>query len=192
LDTYQTVVYLHLLSLLAGIAAASISTLCLFRLRAAQTLAEAVPWGMLAGKVGKVFPLVILGFFATGAYMTSDVWTWDTGWIDVGIVSLAVLAIQGPLVAKSRAKLLEDALKQNGPGPLGENARRLTRDSALWVAALTNPAIVLGVAWVMTQKGSLTGSIAAVLIAYAIGAGVALRFAKSDPAAADFVAASPD
>jgi hypothetical protein len=192
LDTYQTVVYLHLLSLLGGIAAASISTLCLFRLRAAQTLAEAVPWGMLAGKVGKVFPLVIVGFFATGAYMTSDVWTWDTGWIDVGLVSLAVLAIQGPLIAKSRAKLLEEALRENGPGPLGESARRLTRDPALWVAALTNPAIVLGVAWVMTQKASLTGSIAAVLIAYAIGAGVALRFAKSDPAAADFVATPTD
>jgi hypothetical protein len=181
LDTYETVVYVHLLSLLAGIAAASISILCLLRLRAAQTLAEAVPWGMLAGKIGKVFPLVIVGFFATGAYLTSDVWTWDTGWIDVGIVSLAVIAIQGPLVAKSRAKLLEDALKQNGPGPLGENARRLTRDSALWVAAVTNPAIVLGVAWVMTQKASTTSSIAAVLVAYAIGAAVALRFAKSDP-----------
>ena len=94
--------------------------------------------------------LVIVGFLATGAYMTSDVWTWDTGWIDVGIVSLATIAIQGPLIAKSRAKLLEKALKENGPGPLGEPARRLTRDPGLWVASLSNPAIVLGVAWVMT------------------------------------------
>ena len=181
MDTYQTVMYLHLLSLLAGVAAASIATLSLFRLRAAQTLAEAVPWGMLAGKVGKVFPLVIVGFFATGAYMTSDVWTWDTGWIDVGIVSLAILGIQGPLIAKSRAKLLQVALKENGPGPLGESARRLTRDPALWVASLTNPAIVLGVAWVMTQKPGIAGSIAGVILAYAIGAAVALRFAWSEP-----------
>ena len=181
MDTYHTVLYLHLLSLLAGVAAASIATLCLFRLRAAETLMDAVPWGMLAGRVGKVFPLVLLGFFATGAYMTSDVWTWDTGWIDVGIVALVVLALQGPLVAKSRAKLLENALKQNGPGPLGEPARRLARDPALWVASLSNPALVLGVAWVMTQKPSTAGAIVGVLVAYAIGAGVALRFAMSDP-----------
>ena len=50
MDTYHTVLYLHLLSLLAGIAAASIATLSLFRLRAAEALMEAVPWGMLAGE----------------------------------------------------------------------------------------------------------------------------------------------
>ena len=185
MDTYQTVLYLHLLSLLAGIAAASIATLCLFRLRSAETLAEAVPWGILAGKVGNVFPLVLVGFFATGAYMTSDVWTWDTGWIDVGIVALAVLGIQGPLVAKRRAKLLQQALKENGPGPLGEPARRLTRDRALWVASLSNPAMVLGVTWVMTQKPGTAGAIAGIVIGYAIGAAVALRFANAGPARAN-------
>jgi len=77
LDTYHGVLYLPLISLLAGISAGSLGTLCLFPLRAAQTLADAVPWGMLAGKVGKLFPPVLVGFFATGAYMTSDVWTWD-------------------------------------------------------------------------------------------------------------------
>ena len=178
MDTYHTVLYLHLLSLLAGIAAASIVTLSLFRLRAAGTLMEAVPWGMLAGKVAKAFPLVLLGLFATGAYMTSDVWTWDTGWIDVGIVSLAAIAIQGPVIGKSRASLLQKALQENGPGPLGEPARRRTRDPVLWVASLGNPAIVLGATWVMTQKPSTLGAIVAMLVAYAIGAAVALRFAR--------------
>jgi hypothetical protein len=60
LTTYHTVLYLHLLSLLAGVAAASIGILSLFRLRSAQTLAEAAPWGMLGGKVGRVFGSVLL------------------------------------------------------------------------------------------------------------------------------------
>jgi hypothetical protein len=183
LDTYHTVLYLHLLSMLAGISAASIVTLCLIRLRAAQTVAEAVPWGMLAGKVALVFPVVLVGFFATGAYMAHDVWTWDPGWIKVGIVSLVIIAIQGLLVAKWRAKLLQRALKENGPGPLGEPARRRARDSTLWVTSLTNPAIVLGVAWVMTQKPSTTDSIIGVLVAYGIGAGLALLFARSGTSA---------
>ena len=179
MDTYHTVLYLHLLSMLAGFAAASIVTLCLIRLRTAQTVAEAVPWGMLAGKIGMVFPLVLVGFFATGAYMTSEVWMWDTGWVDVGIVSLAIIAIQGLLLAKGRAKVLEKALRGNGPGPLGEPVRRGAHDPVLWVASLSNPALVLGVAWVMTQKPSTAGAIAGVLAAYAIGAGVALLFVRS-------------
>ena len=182
MDTYHTVLYLHLLSMLVGFAAASIVTLCLIRLRAAQTVAEAVPWGMIAGRIAMVFPLVLVGFFATGAYMANEVWMWDTGWVDVGIVSLAIIAIQGLLVAKGRAKLLEKALRENGPGPLGEPARRRTHDPLLWVTSLTNPALVLGVAWVMTQKPSTTGAIAGVLVAYAIGAGLALVFfARSRP-----------
>jgi len=78
--------------------------LCLFRLRAAQTVPEAGPWGALAGRIEKVFPVAILGLFATGAYMTSDVWTWDTGWIDVGIVALVVLAVNGAVIAAGRAR----------------------------------------------------------------------------------------
>ena len=183
MDTYHTVLYLHLLSMLVGFAAASIIILCLIRLRVAQTVAEAVPWGMLAGKVGLVFPLVLVGFFATGAYMAHEVWTWDRGWIKVGIVSLVIIAIQGFLVAKRRAKLLEKALKENGPGPIGEPARRRARDSTLWVTSFTNPAIVLGMAWVMTQKPSTTDAIIGVVVAYAIGAGLGLLFARSGASA---------
>jgi hypothetical protein len=181
LDTYNTVLYLHVISLLAGFSAATLGTLCLFRLRAAQTLADAVPWGMLAGKVGLIFPFVLVGFLATGAYMTSDVWTWDTGWIDVGIAAVVILAIQGPVIAKGRAKLLQKTLMENGPGPLVEPARLATRDPILWVASLSNPALVLGTVWVMTQKPGTAGAIAGLVVAYAIGAGVALRFARTEP-----------
>ena len=68
MDTYRTVLYLHFLSLLIGFGAASVIGVCLFRLRAAETLADAVPWGMLAGKTERVFPVAIIGLFATGAY----------------------------------------------------------------------------------------------------------------------------
>ena len=99
MDTYHVVLYIHLLALFIGIGAASILLVCLFQLRAAQTLADAVPWGGVAGKTGRVFPIAILGLFGTGAYMTTDVWTWNTGWIAVSIAGLVLVALQGPLVA---------------------------------------------------------------------------------------------
>ncbi len=178
MDTYRTVLYLHVLFLLLGIGAAAVVGVCLFRLRSAQTLADALPWGMLAGKAERVFPVAVLGLFSTGAYMTSDVWTWSTRWIDVSIVALAIVALQGPLLAGLRAKALEHALAENGPGPLGDSARRLARDPVLWVVTFANPGIVLGILWNMVNKPSSGQAIAAVLVGYFVGAAVALPFTR--------------
>jgi hypothetical protein len=178
MDTYRTVLYLHVLSLLLGIGAATVVGVCLFRLRSAQTLADALPWGMLAGKTERLFPVAILGLFSTGAYLTSDVWTWSTRWIDVSIVALALVALQGPLVAGLRAKALERALGENGPGPLGDSVRRLARDPVLWVVTFANPGIVLGILWNMINKPSTAEAIAAVVVGWAVGAAVALPFTR--------------
>jgi len=179
LDTYHVVLYIHLLALFIGIGAGSVLVACLFQLRAAQTLADAVPWGTVAGKTARAFPVAILGLFGTGAYMTTDVWTWSTGWIDVSIAGLVLLALQGPLVAERTAKKLERALHDNGPGPLGETARRMTRHPGLWVAEFSNLGVVLGVVWNMTQKPGTASAVAAIVGGYAVGAILALRFTKA-------------
>jgi hypothetical protein len=178
LDTYHVVLYIHLLALFVGIGAGSIMLVCLLQLRAAQTLADAVPWGMVAGKTGRAFPVAILGLFGTGAYMTSDVWTWSTRWIDVSIAGLVLLALQGPLLAERTAHKLKRALQENGPGPLGREARRMARHPALWVADLSNLGVVMGLVWDMTQKPGTAGSIAAVVGGYFVGAAIALPLTR--------------
>jgi len=178
LDTYHVVLFIHLMALFVGIGAGAILLVCLFQLRAAQTLVDAVPWGMVAGKTARGFPVAILGLFGTGAYMTSDVWTWSTRWIDVSIAGLVLLALQGPLVAERTAKKLERALHDNGPGPLGKQARRMARHPGLWVAELSNLGVVFGIVWNMTQKPGTAGAIAAVVVGYLVGAAVALPFTR--------------
>ena len=54
--------------------------------RVGTLIEAAAPWGGVASKIGKLFPVAILGLFGSGAYMTSDVWTWDSGWIVVGML----------------------------------------------------------------------------------------------------------
>jgi hypothetical protein len=189
LDTYHVVLYIHLLALFVGIGAGSIMLVCLIQLRAAQTLMDAVPWGRVAGKTARAFPVAILGLFGTGAYMTSDVWTWSTHWIDVSIAGLVLLALQGPLVAERTAKKLERALHANGPGPLGKEARRMARHPGLWVAELSNLGVVFGIVWDMTQKPGTASSIAAVLGGYLVGAAVALPFTRL---AAEELAPAPE
>ena len=61
----------------------------------------------------------------------------------------------------------------NGPGPLGAEARRMTRHPGLWVVEFTNVALVLGIVWNMTQKPSTASSIATLVIAYAVGFAIA-------------------
>ena len=178
MDTYHVVLYIHLLALFVGVGAATVLLVCLFQLRNAQTLADAVPWGRVAGTTARAFPVAILGLFGTGAYMTTDVWTWSTRWIDVSIAGLVLLALQGPLVAERTAKKLERALHDNGPGPLGKHARRMTRHPGLWVAELSNIGVVLAVVWDMTQKPGTASAIAAVLGGYLVGAAVALPFTR--------------
>jgi hypothetical protein len=189
-DTYHVVLYIHLLSLLVGFSAGMIEAVCLFRLRAATTLETAAPWGQLAGEVEKAFPVAIVGLFGTGAYMTSDVWTWGTSWVVLAIVGLVILSLQGPLVAGRRGHAVKLALMANGPGPLGPEARRMTRDRALWIAGMTNEMLVLGVIWVMTEKPGWGGAVAALVVAYAVGMALATAFTR-EPALEPALAAEP-
>jgi hypothetical protein len=189
MDTYHYVLYIHLLSLFVGIGAAAVLSVCLFQLRSARELMDALPWGKVAGKVGRFFPVAILGLFGSGAYMTSDVWMWSTGWIEVGIAALVVLAIQGPVIAERSGKKLEHALKENGPGPLGEHARRMTRYPGLWVVEFSSIGLVLAVVWNMTVKAGTGSSIAAAVIGYGLGVGFGYLFTRAP--AAETEAAAP-
>jgi hypothetical protein len=178
LDTYHVVLYVHLVALFIGIGAGSVLLTCLFQLRAAGTLEQAAQWGVLAGKVARLFPIAVVGLFATGAYMTSKLWTWDTGWIDVSIAGLALIALQGPLVGDRTGHKLKAALQANGPGPLGDAARKLTVHPGLWVTELSNLGVVLAIVWNMTQKPSTVTSIVALAVGYGVGAVLALRLGR--------------
>lgn len=182
MNAYHYVLYVHLLSLFIGIGAGGVILACLLQLRAARTVEQAAPWGMMAGKVGKFFPVAIIGLFATGAYMTStsvSPWSWSTRWIDVAIAALVVLTLQGVLVAERTGHKLGAALQANGPGPLGPEARRMRLHPGLWVVEFSNLGIVFGVVWNMTLKPGLGESLAAVLIGYAVGVALALLITRS-------------
>ena len=178
MDGYSVVLFLHLLSLFVGIGAGVVLIVCLFQLRAAQTVEEAAPWGRVGGKTDRAFPIAIIGLFATGAYMTSQRWTWSTTWIDVGIAALVFLVLVGPLVGGRTAKTLERALHANGPGPLGAEARRMTLHPGLWVTEFGNFGLVIGIVWNMTQKPGTAEAIIAVVIPYVIGVALALGFSS--------------
>ena len=191
MDTYHYVLYVHLLSLFVGIGAAAVLSVCLFQLRGARELTDALPWGRVAGKTGRMFPIAILGLFGSGAYMTSDVWTWSTRWIDVAIAVLVVLFVQGAGIAERTGHKLGAALQANGPGPLGAEARRLALHPGLWVVEFTNLGMVFAVVWNMTVKAGTGSAIAAALIGYGVGAALGLFFTRAPAAQTETALSSP-
>jgi Predicted integral membrane protein (DUF2269) len=178
MDGHHVTLYLHLLSSFVMAGGITIVGVCYFRLRAAVSVIDAAPWAKLADQAGWVFPPAILGLLATGAYLTSDTWKWSTPWIGASIAGLALITLQGPLVAGPRARALKHALDESGPGPLDMDTRRLTRDRMLWMIIFANPGIVLGITWNMTLKPGLAGAVAAVLVGYAVGAAAALPLTR--------------
>jgi hypothetical protein len=183
-DTYRTFLFLHLVSLAVGLGAGAVLLTSLIKLRGASTTTDAAVWASLVGQIEKAFPVAIVGLFLTGAYMASDVWTWSTGWIDVGIAALVLLALQGPLLGGRVSSRLRAALRDAAPGPLDAATSRLARHPLLWLSELANIGVVFGVIWNMTQKPGTVESIAAVAVGYAVGAALGLRFAdRSEPLA---------
>ena len=119
-----------------------------------------------------------MGLLATGAYLTNNRWTWSTSWIAVSIAGLALVTLQGPLVAGPRAKALKQVLGENQGDRLDVRARRLARDRTLWIVILANPGVVLGITWNMSVKPGTAEAIAAVLVGYVLGAAAALPLTK--------------
>jgi len=102
-----------------------------------------------------------------------------------------VLAIQGPVIAERSGKKLEHALRENGPGPLGENARRMTRYPGLWVTEFSAIGLVLAIVWNMTVKAGTGSAIAAALIGYGVGAALGLFFTRAPAAQTETALSSP-
>src|SRR5204862_16489 len=133
------------------------------------------PWGRVAAKVGRLFPIAILGLFGSGAYMTSDLWTWDTGWIEVGIAALVVLAIQGPVVAERSGKKVAQALMAHRPGELRGGAIRRSRRCTLRTVATRSGLSESFLSQV--ERGQSSASIASLRrIADALGVSIADLF----------------
>ena len=178
MDGYRAVLFLHLVALAVLVGAIALVGVSYVRLRAARSLEEAAPWTTLADQTAILFPFAILGLFASGAYLTSDHWSWSTPWIDVSIVALVLVAVQGPLVASRTTSRLARAVRDHASGPLDKDVQSLAHAPALWFVVCGNAAIVLAIVWNMTVKPGTAGAIGAVVAGYAVGF-VAAMFARA-------------
>jgi len=168
--TYDIALFAHLVALLAGTTASAVIALAMRRIRSAATGAEALPWLGLCKSTARTFPVALVVLVATGAYMVHRAWAWDDGWVDVGLAGVVLLGVLGDRVEGAAGKRIATRLAQDPLAPCGD----AVLDPAWWTVSTVNPALVLGIVFVMTTKPSLGGAVAALFVAAVLGAGAAV------------------
>jgi hypothetical protein len=172
---YRIVLFLHLLALLGAIATSGLVHFAEAQLRVADTAAAARPWAALVERASKLFPVALLVLVASGAYLVQHGWTWGSGWVDAGLVGVAVLLANGAGLVGGRNRALRRALAEAGDGPLPPTLLQLTRAHVGGIASWTNTGLAVGVVFVMTTKPALAGSLISLAIAALLGAAVAVH-----------------
>jgi hypothetical protein len=167
---YHVALFVHLLALLAAFSASSLVHFAMTRVRDARTGAEALQWLGLCHRLSRVFPVALLTLVASGAWMTHDLWTWDTGFVDAGLTGAVLLLLSGAGVEGGRARRVAASL---AAAP-GDRPGEAVRDPLWWAASWANTGTALGVVFAMAAKPSAAGSFAGVAIGLVAGVCVGL------------------
>jgi hypothetical protein len=170
---YQLALFAHLLALLAAFSASSLVHFAMTRVRDARSGAEALQWLRLCHRLSPVFPVALLTLVASGAWMTHDLWTWDTGFVDAGLAGAAILFVSGAALEGGRARKVAAAL---AAAP-ADRPGNVVRDRLWWAAGWGNSGTALGVVFAMATKPGTAAAFGAV--AAGLVAGVCVGLASS-------------
>jgi hypothetical protein len=138
-------------------------------LRRAQRVEQVRALTQLVGRSGPLFGISILFILVTGLYMAITAWGFQTGWIDVGLVSLILIAPLGTAFIEPRRRTIDRLVQEASDGPLPASLERSTHDPVLLTAVETVTFLLLGIVFLMTNKPSLIVSLIVMLVALALG-----------------------
>ena len=168
---YEIALFLHLLSLLAAVAASALAAFAALRLRVAATADDARQWAAFIGRVARVFPITTVGLLVTGGYMAQGLSGWSNPWIVASLLGLVLITALGAGVEGSRGRLLKRELETAG---WSDRARQLARDPVSWSAKGMTLTLVVAIVFIMTDKPTAVGCAVALAIALVAGVLVAM------------------
>ncbi len=180
MNVYPIALFFHVsgaIGVFVGIGTLLLGTAALRRAKRVEQV-RTIAGPMVAGRMVKSEPvsvidlLVISGVLliaATGLYMALTVWGLRSGWIDMALVSFALMAPIGPVVINPRLHAIASAADKAPDGPLPESLYVRTHDPVLGTALQTLAAWLLGIVFLMTNKPSFAGSITVMAVSLAVG-----------------------
>ncbi len=169
MNLYNVALFFHVIGAIGYSAGVIITLLGLVALRRAQRIEQV---RSIVGLIGLSDPVAIVSallILMAGLYMTFTVWGWQTGWINVALVTVVLIATLGVTVIESRRKAIAKLAKEAADGPVTDVLQERIHDPVLGTALYMLVGLVLGIVFLMTNKPALDGSILVIGIAGALG-----------------------
>jgi NAD/NADP transhydrogenase beta subunit len=133
------------------------------RVEQVRTLAD------LVGGLGPLFGISVFVILASGLFMAFTTWGFQTGWIDVALVSLVLIAPIGGVLIEPRRRLIVRLAQEAPDGALPQKLAQHTHDPLLATTVQTVTALLLGIVFLMTNKPSLLVALLVMAIALTLG-----------------------
>ncbi|HEY9228280.1 MAG TPA: hypothetical protein VIP11_16610 [Gemmatimonadaceae bacterium] len=177
MDRYHIALFIHLMTLMVAAGATAVTKLAAGRRARARTVGEVLEWHNVLESAAKVFPICLVVFVVTGAYMLSiaHVAVWSSGFVVAGLVGSALLfASGGYLGAKGAAlrKILEQVASKGADQP----APKLVPPALVAALPLVNTGIAVSVAFDMvTKPASIPVALGVIAIGIVLGAAKGLQ-----------------
>ena len=169
MSIYTIVLFLHVSGAIGYFIGTGTWLFGLSALRRAQRVEQVRALTNLVGRSGPLFGISVLLILATGLYMALTAWGLRTGWIDVALISLILIAPLGTALIEPRRRAIDRLAREAPDGPLSQALEQRTQDPVLLTALQTLAALLLGIVFLMTTKPALTDSLIVMAVALVLG-----------------------
>lgn len=163
MTAYEIALFIHFLGLITLFGAFVLMQRGGARVRQAATVGELRLWLGLLQTTRPMFPASSVFLLASGLYMTADVWTFETPWVVVGIVSVVAFAVVGPTVVGRGLGAIGAAAATAGEGPVPAELTERIAEPRPWIAMSAMNGAAIGLVWIMVTKPGWAGAIGVVL-----------------------------
>lgn len=181
MSTYTVVLFLHVSGAIGYFVAMGTWLFGLASLRRARRVEQVRALTDLVGRLGPLFGISVLLILATGLYMALTAWGLQTGWIDVALISLILIAPLGTAAIEPRRRAIDQLAREAPDGPLPQSLEQRTHDPVLATAVQTVTALLLGIVFLMTNKPSLAGALIVMAVALALGLSSGVLASRATP-----------
>jgi hypothetical protein len=171
-STYVIVLFLHISGALGYFISAGARSLNMIILQRAQRVEQVRIITTLDNWLGPLAGISLLTLVVTGLYMTATTWGFSTGWIDVTLTSVILLAPAGALLMEPRRRAIVAMARELPDGPIQPALQRHIDNRVLQATARALPLLLLGIVFLMTTKPSLGGSILVMAVALTLSISV--------------------
>jgi Ca2+/Na+ antiporter len=169
MNSYTLALFVHVSGAIGYFIAMGVWLFGLAALRRARRVEQARALSDLVGRLGPLFGISVLLILASGLFMAFTTWGFQTGWIDVALVSLVLIAPIGTALIEPRRRAIAQLAQEAPDGPLPQALAQQIHDPILVTAVQTVTALLLGLVFLMTTKPSLLVALLVMAIALALG-----------------------